>query len=212
MAVIARAAETIGTRQFTYRDRISDPFAEPDRITMCDAFAQYAEIDLREFLTPELDHRRFAIAAADRGVRISADDTWSDVFSRVLSEKIEPYLGTGRITILDEYPSVMSVLAKPKASDPLVAERFEIFICGVELANGFSELTDPIEQRRLLAAQMAEKDRIYHERYPIDDDFIAALRAMPPASGVALGFDRLVMLAAGAPDIEHVMWLPVAEL
>src|SRR5262249_52315166 len=120
MAVIARAAETVGTRQFTYRDRIADPFTEPDRITMAEAFAQYADIDLREFLPPELDHRRFAIAAADRGVRITADDTWGDVFSRVLSEKIEPYLGSGRITILDEYPSVMSVLAKPKASDPLV--------------------------------------------------------------------------------------------
>src|SRR5262249_30756454 len=174
-------------RSSTTRDRTPDRFTDPDRITMAEAFAQYADIDLREFLTPELDHRRFAIAAADRGVRITADDTWGDVFSRVLSEKIEPYLGSGRITILDEYPSVMSVLATRKASDPLVAERFEIYTCGVELANGFSELTDPIEQRRLLAAQMAEKDRIYHERYPIDDDFIAALRLMPPASGVALG-------------------------
>jgi elongation factor P--(R)-beta-lysine ligase len=212
MALIARAAETIETRQFTYRDRIADPFGEPDRLTVVDAFAQFADIDLREFLGPDVDHRRFAVAAADQGVRITADDTWADVFSRVLTEKIEPYLGSGRATILDEYPSVMSVLARPKPSDPRVAERFEVFICGVELANGFAELTDATEQRRLLAAQMAEKDRIYHERYPIDDDFIAALRQMPPASGVALGFDRLVMLASGAPDIEHVMWLPVADV
>jgi lysyl-tRNA synthetase class 2 len=212
MALISRAAETIGTRQLTYRDRIADPFAEPDRLTVTEAFAQFADLDLRAFLAPDVDHRRFAVAAADQGVRVTADDTWGDVFSRVLTEKIEPHLGSGRATILDEYPAVMSVLARPKASDPLVAERFEIYICGVELANGFGELTDPVEQRRLLAQQMAEKDRIYHERYPIDDDFIEALRLMPPACGVALGFDRLVMLASGAPDIEHVMWLPVAEI
>jgi lysyl-tRNA synthetase class 2 len=212
MAVIARAAETVGTRQFSYRDRIADPYAEPDRITVVDAFAQFADMDLREFLTPDLDHRPFAIAAGEIGVRISADDTWGDVFSRIMSERIEPYLGSGRATVLDEYPSAMSVLARPKASDPAVAERFEIFMCGVELANGFTELTDPAEQRRLLQHQMAEKDRIYHERYPIDDDFITALRFMPPSCGVALGFDRLVMLASGAPDIEHVMWIPVAEV
>jgi elongation factor P--(R)-beta-lysine ligase len=212
MAVIARAAETVGTRQLSFRDRIADPYAEPDRLTVIEAFAQFADMDLREFLTPQLDHRHFAIAASDIGVRISADDTWNDVFSRIMSEKIEPYLGSGRATILDEYPTAMSVLARPKANDPMVAERFEIFVCGVELANGFSELTDPVEQRRLLQHQMAEKDRIYHERYPIDDDFINALRILPPSCGVALGFDRLVMLASGAPDIEHVMWFPVAEV
>jgi lysyl-tRNA synthetase class 2 len=93
-----------------------------------------------------------------------------------------------------------------------VAERFEVYVCGVELANGFGELTDPVEQRRRLAAEMTEKERIYHERYPIDDDFIAALRVMPQACGVALGFDRLVMLAAGATHIEQVLWAPVLEV
>jgi lysyl-tRNA synthetase class 2 len=104
----------------------------------------------------------------------------------------------------------MSPLARPKSSDPSVAERFEVYLCGVEIANGFGELNDASEQRRRLAAQMAEKERIYHERYPIDDDFINALRSMPAACGVALGLDRLVMLVTGAPDIEHVMWTPVA--
>ena len=106
----------------------------------------------------------------------------------------------------------MSALARPKASDPRVAERFEIFLCGVELANGFGELTDADEQRRKLMAQMDSKHRIYNERYPIDEDFINALRIMPAASGVALGLDRLVMLAAGATHIEQVLWAPVAEL
>jgi elongation factor P--(R)-beta-lysine ligase len=106
---------------------------------------------------------------------------------------------------------VLSALARPKPSDPRVAERFELYACGVELANGFGELSDPVEQRRRLAAEMAEKERIYGERYPLDEDFLAALAAMPPASGVALGLDRLVMLATGAPHIDHVMWTPPVE-
>ena len=97
------------------------------------------------------------------------------------------------------------------AADPRVAERFELYVCGVELANGFGELTDPAEQRRRFKASMAEKERRYGERYPIDDDFLAALARMPPASGIALGFDRLAMLATGATRIEQVLWAPVAD-
>src|SRR5690606_7941165 len=94
--------------------------------------------------------------------------------------------------------------------DSRVAERFELYACGVELANAFGELTDPAEQRRRFEAEMAEKERVYGERYPIDEDFLAALAMMPPASGIALGFDRLVMLAAGARNSEQVRWAPVA--
>ena len=213
MAVIARAAKAAGTRQFSWRGRLVDPFASPERITVAEAFARHAGIDLLATLSgSEPDRRQLAAKAGDAGVMIAADDTWGDIFSRVMAERIEPHLGLGRATILDEYPAEMSALARPKASDPRVAERFEIFLCGVELANGFGELTDADEQRRKLMAQMDSKDRIYHERYPIDEDFISALRIMPQASGVALGLDRLVMLAAGATHIEQVMWAPVAEL
>ena len=212
MAVVACAAQTTGTREFSYRDRNANPFAEPEHITVVEAFEEFAGIDLLSVLRPEgPDRRRFATMALDAGVRASAEDTWGDVFSRVLVEKIEPHLGNGRATILNEYPSVMSALARPTAADPRLAERFEVYVCGVELANGFGELTDAVEQRRRLASEMAEKERIYHERYPIDDDFISALRSMPPACGVALGFDRLVMLATGATRIDQVMWSPVAE-
>ena len=105
---------------------------------------------------------------------------------------------------------VEAALARPCADDPRVAERFELYVCGVELANGFGELTDAAEQRRRFEAAMAEKERRYGERYPIDADFLAALERMPPASGVALGLDRLVMLATGATHIEQVLWAPVA--
>ena len=215
MAVIARAAQTAGTRQFTFRDRTASPLAEPERITVTEAFERFAGMDLMEALPVDgPDRRRFAMMANDAGVTIPNEDTpneesWGDVFSRVLVEKVEPHLGIGHATILDEYPAVMSALARPKAGDARVVERFEVYICGVEIANGFGELTDAVEQRRRLAAEMAEKERIYHERYPIDDDFIAALRTMPPACGVALGFDRLVMLATGATRIDQVMWTPV---
>ena len=120
-------------------------------------------------------------------------------------------LGRGRATILCEYPISEAALARPKPGDPRVAERFELYACGVELANAFGELTDPAEQRRRFEADMDEKQRIYGERYPIDEDFLAALALMPQASGIALGFDRLVMLATGARRIEDVLWTPVAE-
>ena len=213
MGVIARAAEVTATREFNWRDRIADPFAAPDRMTVAEAFSLHADIDLLATLTESVpDRRQFAVMANNAGVNVASDDTWADIFSRVMAEKVEPYLGLGRTTVLDEYPTEMSALARPKASDRRVAERFEVFICGVELANGFGELVDANEQRRRLLAQMAEKDRIYKERYPIDEDFINAVRMMPPACGVALGLDRLVMLAAGATHIEQVMWVPVAEL
>jgi elongation factor P--(R)-beta-lysine ligase len=202
-----------GSRQLSWQGRTADPFASPERITVAEAFARHAGIDLLATL-PEsgADRRQFAAGASGADVAIAPDDTWGDIFSKVMAEKIEPHLGVGRATILDEYPAEMSALARPKVSDPRLAERFEVFLCGVELANGFGELTDADAQRRNLIAQMDAKERIYHERYPIDEDFISALRIMPQASGVALGLDRLVMLAAGATHIEQVLWAPVAGL
>ena len=140
---------------------------------------------------------------------IAADDNWSDIFSRVIVDKVEPRLGQGRITFLTEYPACEAALARRKPGDPRVSERFEMYACGVELANGFGELTDPAEQRARLEAEMDEKQRIYGERYPLDEDFLASLAFMPDASGVAVGFDRLVMLAAGAPRLSDVIWTPL---
>ena len=209
-AILALAAETAGARRFSFRDRVIDPSSAPERLAVAEAFARYAGIDLMAMLPPE-PPARFAAAAVAAGIRTAANDNWGDIFSRVLVEKIEPRLGLGRATILYEYPCVQSPLAKPSRSDPRLAERFELYACGVELANGFGELTDAGEQRKRLEEQMAEKERIYGERYPIDEDFLSALAMMPPASGVALGFDRLVMLATGATRIEQVLWTPMSE-
>jgi elongation factor P--(R)-beta-lysine ligase len=211
-AIVALAATAVGARRLVFRGREIDPAAVPEFITVAEAFTRYAGIDLMACLPPQgPDRERFAATAAASGIRLADDDSWGDIFSRVLVEHIEPRLGLERATVLYEYPAALAALARPKPSDPRVAERFELYACGVELANGFGELTDPVEQRRRLLAEMAEKERIYGERYPLDEDFLAALAHMPPASGVALGLDRLVMLATGAPHIDHVMWTPAVE-
>jgi lysyl-tRNA synthetase class 2 len=208
-ALLAKAAEAAGTKEFRFRGRVADPFAEPVRLTVAEAFAKFAGIDLLATLPDgKPDRERLARAALSAGIRIADDDRWGDIFSRVLVERIEGQLGIGRATILDEYPSVQAALARP-ARNPCVAERFELYVCGVELANGFAELTDAVEQRRRLENEMAEKQRIYGERYPLDEDFLAALAQMPQSSGIALGLDRLVMLAVGASRIDQVIWTPL---
>ena len=211
-ALLALAAETGGRRSFDFRGKAMDPFAEPERLTLAEAFDRMAGIDLTASIGAGGATDRDVLAAAAKGVgiRVADDDQWADVFSRVLVEKIEPNLGVGRATILCEYPVAEAALARAKPSDPRVAERFEFYACGVELANAFAELTDPAEQRRRFEAEMDEKARVYGERYPLDEDFLAALEIMPAASGSALGFDRLAMLATGAESVEQVMWAPVA--
>jgi lysyl-tRNA synthetase class 2 len=181
-------------------------------MSVAEAFVRFAGIDLLATLHPGgNDRAALAEAAGASGVRIAADDTWGDIFSRVLVERVESRLGIGRATILDQYPAAHAALSKTSPADPRVAERFELYVCGVEIANGFGELNDVAEQRRRLEWEMAEKERIYGERYPLDEDFLAALSAMPEASGVALGLDRLVMLATGAERIEQVLWNPMPE-
>lgn len=211
-ALLGEAARAAGTKHFSFRGREIDPFAVSERLSVAEAFGRYAGIDLPETIAGnEGDRAKLAAAAKSAGVSFTTDDSWGDIFSRVLIEKVEPQLGNGRATILYEYPITQGALARPKADNPKVAERFELYACGVELANAFGELTDAAEQRRRFDAAMTEKQRIHGERYPTDEDFLSALAQMPQASGIALGFDRLVMLATGAQRIEQVLWTPVAE-
>jgi elongation factor P--(R)-beta-lysine ligase len=210
VAIVRLAAEVSAMTVFKFAGRAADPFAEPERLSVAETFGRFAGIDLLSTLSAgEPDGEALAAAARAAGIRVAADDRWGDVFSRVLVEKVEPNLGIGRLTILDQYPSGQAALAA-RAADPRLAERFELYACGVELANGFGELTDAAEQRRRLESEMAEKKRIYGECYPLDEDFLAALAAMPQACGVALGLDRLIMLATGATRIEQVLWNPLA--
>ena len=210
IVVIAHAAQATGIGRFSFRGKIADPFAEPELLTVAAAFERFAGIDLLATVADGKGDRAGLAAAAEGRVRITDDDTWSDIFSKILVEHVEPNLGQGRLTVLFEYPVPEAALARAKASDPRVAERFEIYACGVELANGFGELTDAREQRLRFASAMDEKQHRYGERYPLDEDFLDAVGKMPEASGVALGFDRLVMLASGALRIDQVVWTPPA--
>jgi lysyl-tRNA synthetase class 2 len=207
-AAIAARADTFG-----YRGRTMNAFAEPEIVTVADAFMEHARIDLTATLDAagRGDRDLFARGAERHGIRITCGDTWSDIFSKVMGEAIEPKLGLGRATVLVDYPAPEATWARTKTDDPRLAERFELVACGVELANAFGELTDAAEQRRRFEAQIAIRQGVYGESYPIDEDFLAALAMMPPACGIALGFDRLVMLASNAERIEQVLWAPVAD-
>ena len=193
-----------GVDELRWDGHVCDPRAEPERLTVAEAFQRYAGVDL--FATVGSAER----LAQASGVAMHADDTWDDVFFRIMFDRIEHRLGMGRPTILCEYPIAMAALARAKPGDARVAERFELYVCGVELANAFGELTDPVIQRARLQADMDEKERLYGVRWPLDPEFLAALdHGLPDCAGVALGFDRLVMLATGAAHIEDVLWLPV---
>ncbi len=211
-ALMAEAARATGAKQFSFRGKTIDPFAAPERVTVAEAFERFAGIDLlATVIEGKGDRSHLAAAAAKAGVTIAADDTWGDIFSRILAERVEPHLGVARATILYEYPLPLAALARRKPGSDKVAERFELYACGVELGNAFGELTDVTEQRARFETAMREKQRIHGERYPVDEDFLAALAQMPHSCGIALGFDRLAMLATGAQRIEQVMWTPVAE-
>jgi len=214
--LLAEAARAAGASTLRFRGLEADPFAEIERLSVAQAFERFAGVDLLATLDGQGRPDRAALAAqAERaGVKPAPDDGWSDIFSKLLVAFIEPRLGIGRPTALVEYPACEAALARPCADDPRVAERFELYACGVELANAFGELTDPVEQRRRFEGEMDERARIYGEaeRYPIDEDFLAALALMPGACGIALGVDRVAMLAVGASRIDQVIWTPVAEI
>ena len=207
------AATAAGSTVLRYKGHECDPFAEPERLSVAEAFQRHAGIDLLATCGAEgaTDAEGLRAQARAAGIKVGDGDTWSLMLSKVLVEKVEPHLGHGRATILDRYPVAEAALARPAPDDARVAERFELYACGVELANGFGELTNAAEQRLRFEAEMDEKARIYGERYPIDEDFLAALAQMPAASGIAMGFDRLVMLATSAPRIDDVIWTPVSD-
>ena len=212
MALLALGARACGTQVLSFRGRTADPFAPPELLSVTDAFVRYAGIDLTLSLSEAgTDRDQLAQQAAGIGLRVSGDDSWSDLFSKILSEFVEPKLGMGRVTFLCDYPVSEAALAQRSGLDPRFAERFELYACGVELANAFHELTDAKEQRQRFELEMDEREQVYGERYPLDEDFLAALALMPKASGIALGFDRLMMLATGAHKIEDVLWTPVVR-
>lgn len=211
--LLQAAAEAVDCREVQQEGRTCDLSQPPECVSVAEAFDRWAGIDLLA-TTPDPwqpDAALLAEAARNKGLRVAEDDDWLAVFTRIMLAFIEPQLGTPRPTILHDYPVSQAALSRAKASDPRLAERFELYVAGVELANAFGELTDADEQRRRFEADQDLKQQLYGERFPVDEDFLAALAfGMPEAAGIALGIDRLVMLLTGASRIEEVLWLPVA--
>jgi elongation factor P--(R)-beta-lysine ligase len=205
-ALLAFVLDAVGRPRFSWRGNEADPRAPWQYLSVADAFQKFCGIDV---LASCGDRARLAEAARPAGVAPHAGDTWEDLYFRIFLEKIEPHLGLGAPAILYDYPIAMAALARPKHGDPRLAERFELYVAGLELANAFSELTDAGEQRRRFRADQELRRARYGEAYPIDEDFLAALAAMPESAGIALGVDRLVMLAVGADTIDDVLWAPV---
>src|SRR4029079_18242842 len=211
--LLAEAARAAGAVQLVHRGKAVDPFAAAERLTVAEAFSRHAGVDLLATVrNGKGDRAALAAKATKAGILIADNDNWADIFSRILVERVDPHLGVGRATILYEYPLPLAALARAKPGSDKVAERFELYACGVELANAFGELRNTAEQRARFEAAMTEQEGLYSEVYPIAEDFLAALAGMPPASGIALGLDRLVMLATGAQQIDQVIWAPTVEI
>ncbi|MBV9825924.1 MAG: EF-P lysine aminoacylase GenX [Alphaproteobacteria bacterium] len=211
-ALLREAQIAAGVETLRRDGKIADARRPFERITVAQAFATYAGIDLLATAPDPAspDAALLAAEAARAGLQLHADDDWETLFFRIFLERIEPYLGVGAPTIVYDYPITMAALSRRKLDDPRLAERFELYVCGLELANAFGELTDPAEQRHRFLADQARKQALYGETYPIDEDLLAALTwGLPACAGIALGFDRLVMLATGAARIEDVLWAPV---
>ncbi len=212
--LVQAATRAAGADRLRGRGGESDPFGDWEILGVAEAFARHADIDLLATAPDPRapDRDMLACEAARIGIAPHDGDSWEDLFFRIAFERIEPHLGFGRPTVLIDYPVSMAALSRPKADDPRLAERFELYVCGIELANAFGELTDPAVQRARFEADMALKERLYGERFPIDEDFLAALsHGMPDSAGIALGFDRLVMLCTGQDAIDDVLWAPVAR-
>ena len=211
--LLRRVQAAVEVSALRWQGRSADARRDWQRLSVADAFERYAGIDLLATIpTPERpDPALLGAAATAIGIAPHAGDDWEALFFRVFLERIEPHLGVGAPTILYDYPVAMAALSRKKRDDPRLAERFEIYVCGLELANAFGELTDPAEQRARFATDQRRKQALYGEIYPIDEDFLAALEhGLPECAGIALGFDRLVMLATGASRIDEVLWAPVA--
>jgi lysyl-tRNA synthetase class 2 len=186
---------------------VATSLAGIERLTVAEAFDRYVGADV---LASEGDA---AALAAQAGTGLRKDESWEDLFFRLLLERIEPHLGRAHPTFLTHWPAAQAALARRDQADPRVAERFELFVCEIELANAFVELTDPVEQRERFITDRARRHALSGPDWNLDEDFLAALAlGLPPCAGIALGFDRLAMIASGADRIGQVLWLPPTDL
>lgn len=179
-----------------------------ERLSVAAAFQDRLGLDVLA-----ADPLRLAVACRAEGLAPGLEDSWEDLFFRLFLNRIEPHLGLARPVVLHGWPARMAALARLDPADTRVAERFEVYVGGLELANAFGELTDAAEQRRRFEAAARERRAQHGDDLPLDEDFLAALEyGMPTSAGIALGLDRLAMLAAGRHCIEDVLWAPVVAV
>jgi lysyl-tRNA synthetase class 2 len=206
--VAAAATALAGAPRVVRAGRTLDLAAPFERLTVQEAFRRHAGVDLAACGGDAGALRAAARAAGHDAGRDG--EPFDDAFFRLMLDAVEPRLGATRPTFLTDWPASMAALSRVKADDPRWAERFELYAGGLELANGFSELTDAAEQRARLLEERALRIRLGRPALPLDEDFLAALPRMPAAGGVAVGFDRLLMLLTGAASIEEVLLFPAS--
>jgi elongation factor P--(R)-beta-lysine ligase len=180
------------------------------KISMCDAFDKFANIDTDTLL----DENKLIERAKDKGYKIEKGTNWEQIFYQIFLNEIEPKIkDLKKPVFIYDYPLSQAALAKRKKEDPRFAERFEIYLAGLELGNCFSELTDAKEQEQRLKNDFKERKRLNKNSYPIDKDFILALKSgLPEVAGIAVGVDRLIMLASDTDSIEKTLFFPASEI
>lgn len=203
-----KSPASVKPAELIYQGKRVDLSAPWERLTVSDAFTKYAQIDLKK----ALERTVMADIARTKGYPVSEHDSWEELFHLIFLNEVEPHLGRGKPTILYEYPASLAALARTKHGDPAFAERFEFYIEGLELGDAYSELTDAKEQLQRFQEEV-ERARLGKVEHPVDMDFIDALKAgMPPAGGIAVGVDRLIMLFADTTDIADTLFFPIGDL
>lgn len=203
------AQKTMGRSVFAWKGKEIDLGQSWERLTVKEAMRTYTDIDLDAALE---DKKILTAAAAKLGHVLPADVSWDDAFFSVFLNAVEPNLGLERPTFLREYPVSMAALSKVSARDPRYAERFELYIGGLELANAYTELTDAAEQRSRLEEEQALRRKLGRAEYGLDQEFLDAVTAMPEAGGISIGIDRLAMLLLGEEDIRRVLAFPAGAM
>lgn len=199
------AMESVGTAKLTYQGEEIDLTPPWQRKTMLSAVEEYSGVNFKG-----LDQAGAVKAARETHLEVKDTASWGDVLNLFFEEFVEPQLV--QPTFIYDYPTELSPLAKRKADDPAMTERFEVFITGREFGNAYSELNDPIDQKGRFLAQVAKRETGDEEAMMMDEDYVTALEyGMPPTGGLGIGIDRFVMLLTDSASIRDVLLFPTMK-
>lgn len=208
--IVKSLTPKVDLKKWRYQNKSYDISTPWPRITVSQAFQKYANIDTDTLLSDTM----LVKAARSKGYRTTRKTTWEEVFHQILFNEVEPALNKLRKPyFLHDYPAPLASLSKKKKSDPRFAERFEVFLAGIELGNCFSELIDSKEQKSRFQKELSERKKKGKAEYGIDSELIKALSSgMPEVAGIAAGVDRLVMLAGNFDSISDTLFFPSKEI